>query len=52
MTASTESQAPDGRLAERTGHAGRPGTRLIDALWAGSVLIGVAGLVLTALAWS
>jgi signal transduction histidine kinase len=52
VTASTDSQTAGARLPERTGHTGRPGTRLIDALWAGSVLIGVAAAVLTALAWS
>ncbi len=51
-SASLDGQAADVQLPERAGHAGRPGTRLIDALWAGAVLIAAAGAVLTVLAWS
>ena len=51
MTASTDSQAAGTRRPEAASVPSRSGTRLIDALWAGSVLIAVAGAVLTALAW-
>jgi len=52
MTAGTDEQAADARTPARAGLAVRPGTRLVDALWAGSVLIAVAGAVLTGLTWS
>jgi signal transduction histidine kinase len=52
MTASTDSQAAGTRRPEVASVPARSGTRLIDALWAGSVLIAVAGAVLTAAAWS
>ena len=52
MTASAESQAASSRTAARTARAGRPGTRRIDGLWAATVLIAVAGAVLTIMAWS
>ena len=52
MTASADGQAAGARIAERTGRAGRPGTRLIDGLWAATVLIALAGTILTAMAWS
>ena len=43
MTASTESQAAGTRRPEVASVPRRSGTRLIDGLWAGSVLIAVAG---------
>jgi signal transduction histidine kinase len=52
MTVSADSQAASAPIAERAGLAGPPGTRLIDGLWAATVLIAVAGAVLTAVAWS
>jgi signal transduction histidine kinase len=52
MTASTDSQAAGTRRPEVASAPGRSGTRLIDALWAGSVLLAVAGAVLTGLTWS
>ena len=48
MTASAGSQA----AAARTALAGPPGNRRIDAWWAATVLIAVAGAVLTVVAWS
>lgn len=52
MTASTDSQAAGTRRPEVAGVPGRSGTRLIDALWTGSVLLAVAAAVLTGLTWS
>ena len=52
MTASTDSQAAGTRRPEAASAPGRSGTRLIDAMWTGSVLIAVAGAVLTGLTWS
>ena len=52
MTASTDSQAAGTRRPEVASVPGRSGTRLIDVLWAGSLLIAVAGSVLTGLTWS
>jgi len=52
MTAATESQTAGAPVKDAVGSGGRPGSRLIDALWAGSVLIAVAGAVLTGLTWS
>jgi signal transduction histidine kinase len=49
MTAGTDEQTADARTPARAGLAARPGTRLVDALWAGSVLIAVACAVLTGL---
>ena len=51
MTASTDSQVAGTRRPGPASLLGRSGTRLIDALWAGSILIVVAGSVLTALTW-
>jgi signal transduction histidine kinase len=51
-SASADGQTANVQLPERTGHAGRPGPRLVDGLWAAAVLIAAAGVVLTALAWS
>ena len=52
MTASTDSQAAGMRGLEVASVPGRSGMRLIDALWAGSVLIAVADAILTGLTWS
>ena len=52
MTAGTEEQTAGVPVKDTAGSGGRPGLRLIDALWAGSVLIAVAGAVLTGLTWS
>ena len=52
MTVSTDSQAASTRRPEGTSVPGRSGTRLIDVLWTGSVLIAVASAVLTVLTWS
>jgi len=52
MTASTDSQAAGTRRPEVASVPGRSGMRLIDALWTGSVLLAVAGAVLTGLNWS
>ncbi len=52
MTASAESHPADARAATRTAPPGPPGNRRIDAWWAGTVLIAVAGAVLTVVAWS
>ena len=52
MTAGTEEQTARVPVKGAVGSGGRPGQRLIDALWAGSVLIAVAGAVLTGLTWS
>ena len=52
MTASTDSQAAGTRSPEAASVPGRSGTRLVDGLWAGCVLIAVADAVLTGLAWS
>jgi signal transduction histidine kinase len=51
MTASTDSQAAGTRRAEAASVPGRSDTRLIDGLWAGAVLLAVAGAVLTGLTW-
>jgi len=37
---------------ERVSAAGQTGSRLIDACWAGAMLIAAAGAILTVLAWS
>ena len=52
MTAGTEEQTAGVPVTDAVGSGGRPGLRLIDASWAGSVLIAVAGAVLTGLTWS
>ena len=52
MTAGTDEQTAGVPVKDAVGSGGRPGLRLIDALWAGSVLIAVAGAVLTGLTWS
>ena len=52
MTAGTEEQTAGVPVEDAAGSGGRPGLRLIDAMWAGSVLIAVAGAVLTGLTWS
>jgi signal transduction histidine kinase len=52
MTASTDSQAAGTRGPEVASVPGRSGMRLIDALWAGSVLIAAADAILTGLTWS
>ena len=52
MTAGTEEQTAGVPVTDAARSGGRPGLRLIDALWAGSVLIAVAGAVLTGLTWS
>jgi signal transduction histidine kinase len=52
VTASTDSQAAGTRRPETASAPDRSGTRLIDGMWTGSVLIAVAGAVLTGLAWS
>ncbi len=52
MTAGTEEQTAGAAVTDAVGSGGRPGLRLIDASWAGSVLIAVAGAVLTGLTWS
>jgi signal transduction histidine kinase len=52
MTASTESQAAGARRPETVSAPDRSGTRLIDGLWAGSILIAVACAVLAGLAWT
>jgi signal transduction histidine kinase len=52
MTASTDSQAAGTRRPEVASVPGQSGTRLVDGLWAGSVLIAVADSVLTGLTWS
>jgi signal transduction histidine kinase len=52
MTASTDEQTADTRTPAREGLAAQPGTRLVDALWAGAVLIAVAGAILIAVTWS
>ena len=52
MTAGTEEQTAGVPVKDAAGSGGRPGLRLIDASWAGSVLIAVASAVLTGLAWS
>ena len=52
MTASTDSQAAGRRRPELASVPGPSGTRLIDAMWTGSVMIAVASAVLTALTWS
>jgi signal transduction histidine kinase len=51
MTASTDSQAAGTRRPEAAIVPGRSGTRLVDGLWAGSILIVVAGSLLTGLTW-
>ena len=52
MTASTDSQTAGTRRPEVAREPGRAGARLINGLWAGSVLIAVASAVLTVLTWS
>ena len=52
MTASGDAQTAGAPIAGRAGQAARRDTRLIDGMWAGAVLIAVAGAALTALAWS
>ena len=52
MTAGTDEHTAGVPVKDAVGSGGRPGLRLIDALWAGSVLIAVAGAVLTGLTWS
>ena len=52
MTASGDGQTVGVRIAGRAGQTARRDTRLIDGMWAGAVLIAVAGAALTALAWS
>ncbi len=52
MTAGTEEQTAGVPVKDAAGSGGRPGLRLVDALWAGLVLIAVAGAVLTALTWT
>ena len=52
MTASTDSQAAGTRRPEVVSVPGRAGARLINGLWAGSVLIGIAVAVLTAVTWA
>jgi hypothetical protein len=51
MTASTDSQAAGTRRPEPVSVPRRSGTRLIDAMWTGSVLIAIAGAVLTGVTW-
>jgi signal transduction histidine kinase len=51
MTASTDSQAAGTRRPKVASVPGRSGTRLIDALWTGSILIAIAGAVLTGVTW-
>ena len=52
MTASGDGQMAGAWIAWRAGQTARRDTRLIDGMWAGAVLIAVAGAALTALAWS
>jgi hypothetical protein len=52
MTASGDGQTAGAPIAGRAGQTARRDTRLIDGMWAGAVLIAVAGAALTALAWS
>jgi hypothetical protein len=52
MTAGAYGQTAGARTAGRAGQTARRDTRLIDGMWAGAVLIAVAGEALTALAWS
>jgi signal transduction histidine kinase len=52
MTAGADGQTAGARTAGRAGQTARRDTRLIDGMWAGAVLIAVAGAALTALAWS
>jgi signal transduction histidine kinase len=52
MSASVDGQAAGARIAERAGRAWPPGTRLVDGWWAATVLIALAGTILTAMAWS
>jgi len=51
MTAGTESQTAGVPVQGIAGTSGRPGLGLVDALWAGSVLIAIAGAVLTGITW-
>ena len=51
MTASTDRQAAGTRRPEVASVPGWSGTRLINGVWAGSVLIAVAGAVLTGVTW-
>lgn len=53
MTPATNGQAAAGALiAGRAGQAARRDARLIGGLWAGTVLIALAGVILTVPAWS
>lgn len=52
MTASGDGQTAVAPIAGRAGQTARRDTRLIDGMWAGAVLIAVAGAALTVLAWS
>jgi signal transduction histidine kinase len=52
MTAGTDEQAAGVPVKDTASIGGRPGLRLIDAMWTGSVLIAAAGAVLTGLTWS
>jgi signal transduction histidine kinase len=49
---SVDGQTASSQRPDRVSPDGRLDTRLIDGCWAGAVLIGAAGSVLTALAWS
>jgi signal transduction histidine kinase len=51
MTAGTESQTAGVPVRDTAGSGGRPGLSLVGALWAGSVLIAIAGAVLTGVTW-
>jgi signal transduction histidine kinase len=51
MTAGTESQTAGVPVQDTAGTGGRPGLSLVGALWAGSVLIAIAGAVLTGVTW-
>jgi signal transduction histidine kinase len=43
--------AAGGRLVERPGFSGQPGTRLADGTWALAAMIAVAGIILTVVSW-
>ena len=51
MTVNTDSQTAGSRRPEAASGPGRSGPRLIDGLWAGSVLLATVGAILTAAAW-
>ena len=51
VTAGTESQTAGVPVHDTAGTGRRPGLSLVNALWAGSVLIAIAGAVLTAVTW-